>query len=71
MEKSKWIRVEDRLPEKNDLAGPYGSVLIYGSIQGDNDYNVTMYCSSSIGGFIGGYKVTHWMPLPDPPEVKE
>lgn len=55
----KWISVEERLPEQ------YATVIIWR----DDCKNAT------IGWLISGYwsvpkgvRVTHWMPMPDPPK---
>ena len=70
----KWISVEDRLPEDNL------NVLVYAI--GDNENSViamTSYTHKMYGYNIEGwrspwqyffyeYKITHWMPLPEPPK---
>lgn len=70
----KWISVEDRLPEDNL------NVLVYAI--GDNENSViamTGYTHKMYGYNIEGwrspwqyffyeYKITHWMPLPEPPK---
>ena len=70
----KWISVEDRLPEDNL------NVLVYAI--GDNENSViamTDYTHKMYGYNIEGwhspwqyffyeYKITHWMPLPEPPK---
>ena len=56
-----WISVKDRLPEEGVCLGCHGSsVGIYGYLFGEwfDEDNCT--CGE-------GY-VTHWMPLPEPPE---
>ena len=72
---SRWISVDERLPEAE--RGPESeNVLVYcedkGCIQG-------FYCHEdgewydTAGSSIGMHSVdeaTHWMPLPEPPEVK-
>lgn len=62
-----WISVEDRLPEESQL------VLTWNQ----EDVKVDVY--AWIGDYYGigfmkdlmqeGFKVTHWMPLPDPPKT--
>ena len=62
-----WIPVEERLPEEN--------VEVLVSVDENSDdcgYHVCLYRGDewvrSESGYIFG--VTHWMPLPEPPEVK-
>lgn len=65
----KWIRVEDKLPE------PFNEVLARGvdgiifsawrqPEQGGIPIEWMLWCKIRIG------RVTHWMPLPDPPKEK-
>lgn len=54
-----WIPVGERLPEESGL------YLIY--YYDDKAYGGAWY-NANIGFDCG---VTHWMPLPEPPEVKE
>ena len=73
-----WISVEDRLPESED-----NSVLVHfenGSIETVHiqDYfdDITAGIKDGIQQYTKWYlinnpKVTHWMPLPEPPENKE
>ena len=57
----KWISVKDRLPEK------HGHYLVVR----DNGYmSVDMYSRSSHWG-KDVCKITHWMPLPEPPKDGE
>lgn len=58
---SKWISVKDRLPERN------GRYITHCKIEGQSLVCVLYYCK--VGGFNEG-TVTHWMPLPEPPEMK-
>lgn len=55
----KWISVEDRLPDHNQR------VLAYRAESRDTFEEFRMCCGWAIKG-----KITHWMPLPEPPEVK-
>ena len=59
-----WISVKDRLPDKK------GDYLIYNTdgivwpywYDGDGWYDTLGYLTQ---------RVTHWMPLPEPPEVED
>ena len=55
-----WISVKDRLPEPNTL------VLVY-SKQGKYINLKTDYITCN-GKWFYSFLVTHWMPLPEPPE---
>ena len=73
----KWISVEDRLPEFNVY------VLVYAVGKDDKkEITITSYTNSMYGLGITGwiapwqyfsynYKITHWMPLPEPPKEDE
>ena len=60
LERTRWIPVSDRLPERK---GYYLTV--------DKPENVGAYVNVhkfSAGTFHGFFPITHWMPLPEPPE---
>ena len=67
--RSKWISVDDRLPEES------GEYLTY-----HNGYYMTLSYSARHKMFNASddiakansaiHTVTHWMPLPEPPEMK-
>lgn len=69
---NRWINVKDRLPEKDE------DVLIYrGQFRG-HLINVYTYLGNNEWEDEYGYwsrtddeGITHWMPLPEPPTVKE
>ena len=50
---SEWISVDERLPEKGQ-----GILVVW-------EGQVTSFIAP--GGWMGKY-ITHWMPLPDPPQ---
>jgi hypothetical protein len=65
---NRWISVEDALPEKKQ------KVLVFYKAIGEknnihNDVIATNWRKEN-GDFIPfeGYRITHWMPLPEPPE---
>ena len=60
-----WISVKDRLPDSN-----YGSVLIYTKDGGvaEGQYYDTIKAWLQFRWSVEDAEVTHWMPLPEPPE---
>ena len=72
----RWIPVEERLPELQSWGA---SEVVLGLIKSENApslnklHNLTLcvYCDNGIWSMPGRYvAITHWMPLPEPPEVK-
>ena len=64
---TKWISVEDRLPEYTTQAGGIEFVHVIG--HGRFGPHEVMYCNGEWTSQFGpGDKITHWMPLPEPPE---
>ena len=64
----KWISVDDRLPGKN-----VNCIVHYKHAYCNNDgYWAIGFCfyDGEKFQFDQAYKVTHWMPLPDAPEVE-
>ena len=61
-----WISVNDRLPEEK-----VDCIVHYKHAYCDNDdywaIGICFYDGEKFQ-FYPGYKVTHWMPLPDPPK---
>ena len=68
----RWIPVEERLPEEGVV------VLAYLPKQADIESGVYAAMLSKLQTLKGtfstsfgfGFEATHWMPLPEPPEVK-
>lgn len=72
---SEWINVENRLPE------PFESVLLYDPyelspvfegyfVPDDHLFAAANILHGQLGRLQIGEEVTHWMPLPKPPEDK-
>ncbi len=70
-----WISVNDKLPETNSIG--IAHILAYDRYEGVVKADFLDKCANYIGGSnifqISNtstqlYKVTHWMPLPEPPE---
>lgn len=67
-----WIPVGERLPERGQMV----IVAFRGHWGGDpGQVSAEVFWSDDRGGWTGcdsmkGGKPTHWMPLPEPPEVK-
>lgn len=68
----KWISVEDKLPKLNDLVICFcdngfinAGYLCYPGTK--EDFNL---CSTGLLKYFscGDRKITHWMPLPEPPK---
>ena len=64
---NQWISVKDRLPEKEQKV-----LVFYKAIEEKNRIHNDVIATNwrkSNGDFIpfGGYEITHWMPLPNPP----
>ena len=75
--KSRWVKVEDRLPTPDE----YDWVLVNVKFDEDGTYGVPHIAEYRNGEWWGyfcdvpltelGETVTHWMPLPDYPEMDE
>ena len=71
---AEWISVKDRLPSENGVYGIYSN---YGDEGLANykcgEWQVQPYCyikNVEAWGTMRGH-VTHWMPLPDPPQQEQ
>jgi len=69
----RWIPVSERLPEVSGdyvvyRGGAYPSEIAYWNFQGDDNPSGWLEWGKYIWA---GKPVTHWMPLPQPPEVQE
>ncbi len=67
-----WISVKDSLPEKDgdvlvyrDFGSGYGKITIYNYLRSLEGF---CYWHNDIDGFVPTTGVTHWMPLPEPPQ---
>lgn len=75
-ERTRWIPVPERLPELQSWGA---STVVLGLIKSENapslnklhDLTLCVYCDNGIWSMPGRYAaITHWMPLPEPPEVE-
>lgn len=75
-ERTRWVPVEERLPELQSWGA---STVVLGLIKNENapslnklhDLTLCVYCDNGIWSMPGRYAaITHWMPLPEPPEEK-
>jgi len=77
---SKWISVEDRLPECDMKPDSFGVQVLIHPPRKDHGYadghvaffgcRITQEPSFYLYGAVV-HGVTHWMPLPDPPKEKK
>lgn len=61
----RWISVKERLPE------PYSWVLGFGFGETEMPIEVFYDGSEWKDSVLGGWYITHWMPLPAPPKEDE
>ena len=68
---SEWIKCSDRLPDEDDIY----LVYIVANNMPKNKSIITLYYTNLTKRFIYGsdnlFTVTHWMPLPEPPESED
>jgi hypothetical protein len=73
-EQPRWISVEERLPERKDPRHQRGFYLVALSngVVKELAYEYAHYDNMlfPVGWHDTAYPVTHWMPLPEPPEVE-
>ncbi|MBR5607735.1 MAG: DUF551 domain-containing protein [Bacteroidaceae bacterium] len=81
-EQPRWISVEERLPEKNgrylvihkfysyNLQGIFSWTDCYDGVEEHLRGRAMWYDYDSEYGDYATSGVTHWMPLPEPPEVE-
>jgi hypothetical protein len=55
-----WTSVTDKMPDDGI------DVLVWCTSNGDDWFQSIMH---ALSGIFFDYNVTHWMPLPEPPEV--
>ena len=66
----RWIRVEERLPKYVISAFVYAHLCVGGRIHKTGSTYISLFMppTKSWSGVPDGWKVTHWMPTPKPPE---
>ena len=77
---TKWVKCSDRMPESKEIVlvfqTRYDEDYIYKSAFIKNDPNLTEDCFMGIDewdtiDYDQCFDPTHWMPLPQPPNVSE
>lgn len=68
LKKNNWISVDDRLPEDEERILIFVALEGHESVQLDTCYEDGGYIHLD-SGYAFGAEVTHWMPLPEPPET--
>ena len=82
VERPRWIPVTERLPEENgrylvryvrdiDLEGGVHSDEVRTMRFVDAQWRFPFICNPDVRKFVTREKVTHWMPLPEPPKEEE
>jgi Protein of unknown function (DUF551) len=70
----KWISVKDRLPKESledFILFTDGKVVLFGSYFDGNSYEDECLWKPAIGWIHKNADITHWMPLPEPPEEEK
>ncbi len=62
---NKWISVKDELPPIETHIILYNGDVIFGLYS--DDWHGKNYFTTNFEQFLGVEDVTHWMPLPEPP----
>lgn len=69
---SPWVNVEDALPQVDNLPKNKSGIIL--AVRYDAGQIVFFGWRNGFGEWVGvprGGTVTHWMPMPDAPEVEE
>jgi len=66
----KWISVKDRLPDKTGQEF-LGINMNQGSVMNLFYWSTVYKYFKSKGDIVLSLQITHWMPLPEPPEHEE
>ena len=72
--KNQWIPVTERLPEvgKKVLVFAYGHDVLTARMQKRTEYGYPMFeCNGTFFEIAKLGRITHWMPLPEPPKDGE
>lgn len=71
----KWIPVTERLPDFDGMCLCMRKSYSKANFRHQEimyfDYDEQAFCSNTDGVFVADGNVTHWMPLPEPPEECE
>lgn len=67
----KWISVQERLPEINEWVLINGPEICKRINPPSSNWKGSYAWETDLEGFYSPHDVTHWMPLPTPPESNE
>lgn len=78
--KNGWISVADKLPEDGQICLTWigepaackgGQEIQIGRFYSADDQPESFWGFSYHNGFLGGFEITYWMPLPEPPTLTQ
>ena len=69
--KQEWISVDERLPSEDEIRDEYGELVPFLVVEKDTTYPYRAFYDRTIwgDGLMKIRGITHWMPLPEPPEA--
>jgi hypothetical protein len=69
--KQEWVSVKDRMPEGKGSYLAYGNHILFGEVLNSAGVYVDKYLGKLGWKHQKDMKITHWMPMPEPPKGEE